>query len=459
MGISHQALARLISGGDILSKLVVFPFTGEVFLVGGAIRELALGRQPRDYDLALSDADDLRRLEQSLGRRSFLLGKKPIQTHRIVTEETVLDVTILEGTIQRDLVRRDFTMNAIAFDVRRGSILDPLGGLEDIGRRLIRYPHRDTIASDPLRILKAVRHFTALEGFVLDPELIEAMTSSRALIKITAPERIKYELDLIMLSDGVDRGMDILTKTGLTFELFPELEALRVMDVEKKFSLETFGHTMLGFSFLHTRAARYLPDPLSVKDVGYALLFHDLGKAHTYSYDHDKGLVHFFHHERLSKEIASIIMERLRFSTQEMKRITALIENHMRIFLISSSDATEKAVRRLIYKMGDLTPQLIALTLCDMYGSSGGEENPSTRQVVQNCDAIMAAWHESKEEPLPRLLSGNDLLAAGFEEGPLLGRCLDTVRDKQIAGEITSRDEALDFARGFLRRKKIGNRE
>jgi len=195
-------------------------------------------------------------------------------------------------------------MNAIAFDVRRGSIIDPLGGLEDIERRLIRYPHRDTITSDPLRMLKAVRHFTVLEGFVLDPELIEAMTSSRALIKITAPERIKYELDLIMLSGGVVRGMDILTKTGLTFELFPELAALRDMDVEKKFSLETFGHTMLGFSFLHTRAARYLPDSLSVKDVSYALLFHDLGKAHTYLTNTIRTR-HFFHHERLSKVLAA----------------------------------------------------------------------------------------------------------------------------------------------------------
>ncbi len=451
-----MGISRLISGSDILQRLATCPFGGEVFLVGGAIRELALGRAPRDYDLAFSNAEDLGHLEHLLGRRSFLLGKKPIQTHRIVTAHTVLDVTILDDTIEKDLARRDFTMNAIAFDVRRGTIVDPVGGLEDIGRKLIRYPDRGNIASDPLRMLKAVRHFATLEGFVLDPELIEAMTESRKLINQSAPERIKYELDLIMLSDGVARAMDILTKTGLIFEVFPELQALRAMDVEKNFSLETYGHTLLGFSFLQTRGRPYLPDHGSAKEVGYALLFHDLGKAHTYSYDEDKGLVHFFNHERISRDIATAIMERLRFSAHEIKGISTLIENHMRIFLISSSEATEKAIRRLIYKMGDLTPLLIAHTLCDMYGSSGGQENPSTRQVVQNCDSIMAAWHESKREPLPRLLSGNDLLKMGFAQGPFVGRCLDTVRDKQIAGEITSRDEAFRFAENFLKQKGTG---
>jgi len=450
--ISPQELARSITGCDVAGRLAACPFSGEVFLVGGAIREIALGSEPRDWDLALSEPSDLVRFEEVFGRRSFLLGKKPIQTHRLVAGETVLDITILEESIEQDLRRRDFTMNAVAFDLRRNRVIDPLNGLHDIERGLIRYPARDTIASDPLRMLKAARHFAALKGFTLDPELIEAMASSRDLIRKTAPERIKYEFDLIMVSDGVHRGMEMLTRTGLIFEIVPELEALRVMDVEKNFSLETFGHTLLGFSFLHTRGGRYLTDRADAKDVGYALLFHDLGKAHTYSYDKVKGLVHFFNHERRSQEIASAIMERLRFSTHEMKRISALIEHHMRIFLISSAEATEKAVRRLIYKMGDLIPELIALTLCDMYGSSGGEENPSTHQVIQNCSSIMAAWHESKREPLPRLLSGGDLLAMGFNEGPLLGRCLDTVRDRQVSGEMKTREEALQFAEELLKK-------
>ncbi|MBP1748404.1 MAG: hypothetical protein H6Q52_943 [Deltaproteobacteria bacterium] len=422
--------------------------------MGGALREFALGCGPRDYDLALSEPDDLTIIEKLFQRHSFLLGKKPIQTHRIAAGDIMLDITILENSIEKDLERRDFTMNAIAFDMKAQTVIDPLNGLRDIDQRHIRYPNRETIMSDPLRMLKAIRHFAALDGFVLDPELQAAITSCRGLIHTTAPERIKYELDLIMHSQGVARGMEMLGATGLIFEIIPELEALRAMDREKQFSLETYGHTMLGFSFLNSRGGHYVSDPAALKDVGYALLFHDLGKACTYSYDEKKQLVHFFNHERISRDIAVGIMDRLRFSTQESKRICSLIEHHMRIFLISSSDATEKAIRRLIYKMGDLTPMLIAHTLCDMYGSSDGEENPSTYQVVQNCDAIMSAYHQSKKEPLPRLVSGGDLLKTGFLEGPFLGQCLDTIRDRQIAGEISTRNEALDLAEQLLEREE-----
>lgn len=455
MEISHRALIDRISAQHVTVELASCSFSGNVFLVGGAIRELALDRIPRDYDLVLSDPCDLEIIENLFGRRSFLLGKKPIQTHRIAAGETVFDITTLDSTIENDLARRDFTMNAVAFDIRRGAIIDPLLGLEDIGRGLIRYPHRDAIANDPLRMLKAVRHFSSLEGFVLDPELTGEITRSGELIDQTAPERIKYEIDLIMASEGVAEGVGVLVKTGLIFRVFPELYALRLMDVEKGFSLETFGHAILGFSFLNRFGERYLTEKKMLKEIGYALLFHDLGKAHTYSYDAQKGLVHFFNHERVSKEIASSIMERLRFSTHEMRTVTSLIEHHMRIFLISTGETTEKAIRRLIYRMGDLTGALIVLTLCDMYGSSGGRDNPSTYRVLQNCDAIMAAYNESKKEPLPRLLSGNDLLSMGFTQGPAIGKCLDEVRDRQIAGEMAQREEALRFAEIFL--KEHGN--
>ena len=454
MGISYRSLADSIDNSVISSRFAGCPFKGRVFLVGGALRELARDSIPRDYDLALSDPDDLALIENIFHRRAFLLGKKPIQTHRIAADDLMLDITILDNSIEKDLERRDFTMNAIAFDMKAREVIDPLGGLYDISRKLIRYPNRETIASDPLRMLKAIRHLTALDGFMLDPELKEAISSFRNLIRTTAPERVKYELDLIMISRGAHRGIEMLDETGLVFEIIPELMALRAMDIEKCFSLETYGHTMFGFRYLHSHGREYVADPTALKDVGYALLFHDLGKAHTYSYDEKKELVHFFNHERISRDIATSIMDRLRFSTHESKRICSLIEHHMRIFLISSSDATEKAIRRLIYRMEDLTPLLIAHTLCDMYGSSGGKDNPTTHQVIQNCTAIMSAWRESRREPLSRLISGNDLKKLGFSEGRFLGECLDTVRDRQIAGEISTRDEALALAEQMLRDRK-----
>ena len=164
MGISYESLARAIDTSVILSRLAASPFRGRVFLVGGALREFALGSNPRDYDLALSDPDDLKAIEKVFQKRAFLLGKKPIQTYRIAAEDIMLDITVLEASIEKDLARRDFTMNAIAFDLKARAVVDPLKGLGDIDGKIIRYPDRGTIASDPLRMLKAIRHFAVQIG-------------------------------------------------------------------------------------------------------------------------------------------------------------------------------------------------------------------------------------------------------------------------------------------------------
>jgi poly(A) polymerase len=123
----------------------------------------------------------------------------------------------------------------------------------------------------------------------------------------------------------------------------------------------------------------------------------------------------------------------------------------MRIFLISNSESTDKAIRRLVYKAGDLTPALIVLALCDMYGSSGGTENDSTLLVRKRCDDVLRAYVEWKQKPLPRLVTGHDLLAMGFKEGPLIGRVLGNIREKQIGGEFIQKEEAINFARDQLK--------
>lgn len=444
---SLDSLERKIGRLSIVHRMSEAGFTGSVFLVGGAIRELALGKVANDYDFALERTEDLKVFERLFGTRSFLLGKKPVQTHRIAREDIAIDLTILESDIDRDLLRRDFTMNAMAFDIGRGKVMDPLSGWEDLKRKVIRYPREQALRDDPLRMLKAVRHFALLPGFVMAPEVVDSIIALRGLIRQTAVERVKYELDLIMLSRHVHRGIDALARTRLLFEIFPELLPLEAMDIEKGLNPAALGHMLEGFRYAG-RAERFRA--LSGKEarlVGYAFLFHDLGKAQTYSFDEDKRKVHFFFHERFSKELADSIMERLRFSSSEVKAINGLIENHMRLFLISNQGASERATRRLVYRMEDLTPSLVRLTLLDLYGSSGGRENASTRLVRKRCLEVLAAYEEWKKAPLPRLVTGRDLMTLGYKEGPPLGKVLQEIREKQIAGEIGSKEEAMEYAR------------
>jgi tRNA nucleotidyltransferase/poly(A) polymerase len=450
LALSLPVLKGRIKEQEILRKVRQHPFAGKVYLVGGAIRELALSKTPKDYDFALTHRDDLTIFAGALEAGSFILGKKPIQTHRIVSGDLSVDITFLDTTIEEDLRRRDFTMNAIAYDLTAEEIIDTLQGLGDIRKKLIRYPEKATINSDPLRMLKAVRHFSTLKGFSLDGEMLSAMSELKSLIREVAPERIKYEMDRIITGGRAFEGLKAMERTGLLFEVLPELFSLKEMDREKGFVLETYGHTVDGFKYLKKRYKFYDFDEKTRRSVGYALLFHDLGKAYTFSYNEVKGAVHFFYHEKFSKEIAEGIMERLRFSAQEIRTIFALIENHMRIFLISGDGATGKAVRRLVYKMGELTPSLILLTLCDMYGSSGGQDNPTTRRVRARCREIMTAFEEWRKTPLPRIVNGHDLLAMGFPKGPEIGKLLEDIRQKQITGEIVQRDSALEYAASRL---------
>lgn len=455
MTLSLDALRKRIRGQGILKPIINHAFSGKVYLVGGAIRELILGRAPRDYDFALSSREDLPRFEKIFNAPSFLLGKKPIQTHRIVSEGVTLDITILEATIEEDLFRRDFTMNSMAYDVTGDEVIDTEQGMADIRRHLIRYPHKETVRADPLRMLKAVRHYATLKKFRLDNLLIGAITEMGDLIKMVAPERVKFEMDQIMASPGVYQALLMLEETGLLFRIFPELLPLKALDKEKGFLLETYGHMRDAFRYLPRYARSYRLDGKTLKEAGYALLFHDLGKASTYSYDEAKDAVHFFFHEKESKALATLIMERLRFSAHEMRAILALVEQHMRIFLITSGGSSEKAVRRLVYKMGDLVPPLVVLTLCDMYGSSRGEDNPSTRAVKKRCREILKVYEEWKKEPLPALINGRDLLAMGFSQGPKIGETLAMVREQQIAGELKNREDALFLASASLKKQQI----
>ncbi len=418
--------------------------------MGGALREIALGSAPRDYDFVIDNPKDLNVFESLFSQPSFVLGKKPIQTHRIVVRDLSLDISLFGGSIEDDCARRDFTINAVAYDVKRDVIVDPLDGLGDLERKVIRFPFRSALTDDPLRMIKAVRHYAVLDGFSLEGPLMAAIEELKSHIHESAPERIKYELDQIMVSPRPFEGIKTLAETGLLFELFPDLNRLRKMDEEQGFVLETCGHTIDGFKYLKRYGALYGLDEKALRIVGYAFLFHDLGKAFTLSFDRDKGVVHFFHHERYSRDMAASIMEDMRFSANEMRSVLALIEHHMRIFLISGSESTERAVRRLVYKMEDLTPLLIVHSMCDMYGSSGGEENESTARVGQRCAEVRRMYCEWKREPLPALVSGHDILSLGFGQGPLIGMILADIREKQISGEITEKDKALEYARSLL---------
>jgi len=448
---AENFLKEKIGSLDIIKELKKRQIRGDVYLVGGSIRELFLCSIPNDFDFAITDEEDIKVFEELLNSRAFILGKKPIHTFRIAKDNKNIDLTKIEKDIVDDLLRRDFTINAIAYNIKSGEILDPAEGLKDLKNKVIAHIKKENLIKDPLRMLKAIRHFSTLNSFVIHDNLYKDICELKYLIGHVAPERIKYELDQIICSKNVFSSLKVLDTTGLLFEIFPELFVLKKFDDEKTLIPAVFGHTVDAFRYLYPFGNKYHIDKQSIKITGYALLFHDLGKPQTFTYDREKHVVHFYYHERFSEDIALSIMERMRFSVNEMRNIKNLIHNHMRIFLISSGETTERAIRRVIFKMGDLTPLLVLMSVCDMYGSSQGKDNESTERVLGVCEDVLSMYKKFQEKPLPRLISGHDIIGLGYRQGPEVGRILAEIRERQIAGEIKTRQEAIDYVKAILK--------
>jgi putative nucleotidyltransferase with HDIG domain len=424
-----------------------------LFLVGGYLRDILLGVRAKDYDFALpkDGSSFIETIEEALHLRFFKVGKEEIgtTTYRIIKESMSIDLTFLQGeTIEEDLGRRDFTINAVAFSLQDETFHWAEGALEDIGKKLIRTVSNRSVDLDPLRMLRAVRYFCTLQGFVIDEELQEEISLKKEKIFNLPAERIRTEMDQILLSPQPAVGISSLYEFSLLLSLFPELKGLRSLGQDEHHHLDALSHTLLiveKISWVFEWAARNRREiSLNQEDrlsLYYAALFHDIGKQDTYSKD-EKGRVHFYYHEAFSVQAAEKIMERLRFSNLMRDKILHLVKNHMRILNLSR-ETKETALRRLVNQIGDETPLLVLLSLADKEASRGILSVQDDEVVETHCVHILELFREKDIVHPPPLVTGNDVMALGYSPGPRVGQILSFIRHKQVEGEIKNREEAL----------------
>lgn len=424
-----------------------------LFLVGGYIRDLFLGNPRRDYDFALPKefSPFISLMEEMLHLSFFKVGKEERETltYRVVHEDMSIDLTFLQGDkIDEDLLRRDFTINAMAFSLLHETFHHAKGALEDMERGVIRSVSKHSIDQDPLRMLRAIRYLCTLDGFVLDPTLKEEVSQKRDWVRNLPGERLRMELDHILLSPRPAMGLSSLYESSVLLTLFPDLKGLEHLGQSKHHHLHVLSHTLLIIEKL-SWASEWVSQevgalPLTQEDrlaLYYAALFHDLGKQDTYSKD-EKERVHFYHHESFSSQRAERIMERLRFSNSRRNRILRLVQGHMRILNLSR-ETKEGALKRLTNQMGDETPLLVLLTLADKEASRGILTIQTDEVVEDHCLRLLRLFDEKEiVHPLP-LVTGHDVMALGYLSGPKVGQILNFIREKQVEGEIKTREEAL----------------
>ena len=408
----------VLSRLSALAKREKAPF----YLVGGYLRDLWLGVERRDFDFTLSREASafVSVIEEAFQFHFFRVGKDAeTSTFRIMKDDLSMDITLFHGrTIMEDLQWRDFTVNTLAFSLEDETWRWAEAALEDIQQRMIRAVSERSLDQDPLRMLRAIRYACTLEGFSMDARLTEEISSKRDLILTVPGERVKMELDRILLSARPGTGMKSLHETGLLLSLFPELKGLENLGQDDHHHLDALSHTLLAVEKI-SWAIRWSAEKgkalsLPKEDLlclCYSILFHDIGKQDAYSRG-EKKRVHFYHHELFSCRASEGIMKRLRFSNPLQEKVLRLIRNHMRILNLSR-ETKEPALKMLVHHMGEEIALLVIHSLADKQASRGILSCQDDDVVEGHCLHLLEL---SKEEGIvhpPPLIRGDDVMALG----------------------------------------------
>jgi poly(A) polymerase len=345
-----------------------------LYLVGGSVRDLLVGRDVGDVDLDFTtDAlpDEIEALVRPLAGAMWLQGKRfgtigariggrdvEITTHRAeayVPESRKPEVRFSDA-IESDLSRRDFTVNAMALSLPDPELIDPFGGAADLAAGRLRTPlsPQESFTDDPLRMLRAAR-FIAGYGLTPDDDLVDAVRTLHDRLEIVSAERIRDELDKLIVVDTPGPGLWFLVENGLAAEFLPELPALALEQDPIHHHKDVLAHTIAVVE--RTRPERI---------VRLAALFHDVGKPKTRSFG-GAGKVSFHHHEVVGARMTRERMQALRYSAEDIDAVSRLVELHLRFHGYGEGDGgwTDSAVRRYVRDAGPLYERLNELTRAD----------------------------------------------------------------------------------------------
>jgi poly(A) polymerase len=401
------------------------------------VRDLLLAKTPKDFDIATSARPEE---VQKIFPRTYAVGahfgvivvlEKEVQVE-VATFRS--DGAYLDGrrpaevhfsSPEEDARRRDFTINGMFYDPPNESVIDFVGGRDDLAARVLRAigEPAERFAEDRLRLLRAIRFATVLE-FEIEPATWAAIVEAAAGISDISAERIREELVRIFLSPQRLRGWDLLDRSGLMREILPELAAMKGCEQPPQFHPE-------GDVFEHTRIMLgLLPDEVSLPLV-FSVLFHDIGKPPTATVD-ETGRIRFNGHDRVGAEMTEIAMQRLRFSRAEIDATVEAVRQHM-VF----KDVPNMRVSRLKRFMArpNFTDEL-ELHRVDCASSHG---------LLDNYEFLKTKADEFAHEPIipPPLVRGHDLIALGMKPGPRFSEILEAVETRQLEGQLRDRAEAL----------------
>lgn len=420
-----------------------------LYLVGGSVRDLLLGRDAGavDFDFT-TDArpDDIERLLGGWADALWTQGKRfgtigaskggrdyEITTHRAEayhSDSRKPDVEFGDDVVV-DLSRRDFTVNAMALALPEPELIDPFGGAADLAASRLRTPlgPEESFSDDPLRMLRAARF---LAGYGLEPDeaLVEAVRTLHDRLEIVAAERIRMELDKLLVVERPGPGLWFLVETGLAQEFLPELPGLALEQDPIHRHKDVLAHTI-------AVVENTSPD----KVLRLAALFHDVGKPKTRSFG-SRGKVSFHHHEVVGARMTRDRLQALRYPTDEVEAVTKLVELHLR-FHTYQMGWTDSAVRRYVRDAGDLLDKLNELTRCDCTTRNPKKAEALARRMDQLVERIAELREREELAAIRPDLDGKAVMDhLGLEPGPAVGKALSFLLELRLDEGPLGEEEA-----------------
>jgi poly(A) polymerase len=456
------------------------------YLVGGFIRDMLLGRDTNDIDIAV----EAEALTTASGAAAALGGKYvPLDEEngvgRVVLPGTKwqIDFTTIQGDIMQDLSRRDFSIDAMALEINKPfnvtNLLDPFHGRDDLRLGIIRAIDDKVFKSDAVRLLRAVRLAAEL-GFTIESKTESFIHRDHELITSVPGERVREELLRLLAIAGAGPRLTYLDELGLLTALIPELSPTRGVDQPKMHIWDVFEHslqTVAAVEFLlreksweyagqdildsvpwSNRLREYFGEEISHGSTRRSLLklaalLHDIAKPQTKAMTED-GRARFLGHPQEGADDAAAIMERLRFTKREIQLVELLVKYHLRPTQMSQEGIpTRRAIYRYFRDTGESGIDILFLSLADHLAARGPAlDLEQWQEHTQMTDYVINRHFE--EESLthpPKLLDGHDIMRTfGLEPGRHIGELLEALREAQAAGEVTDRQEAIKYVTRLL---------
>ncbi len=429
-----------------------------LYLVGGIVRDHFLGRERADGDLDLTtDArpEQIKAIVAPLatavweqgarfGTIGCRIGGRPyeITTHRAeaYTTDSRKPQVVFSDSVTDDLARRDFTVNAMALEVglETPRLVDPHGGAADLASGVLRTPlaPEESFSDDPLRMLRAAR-FIAGYGLTPTDELVAAVRTMAGRLEIVSAERIRDELDKLIVVDDPAAGLWFVTDTGLAEQFLPELPAMRLeMDPIHRHK-DVLAHSIAVVGNVRARREDGTPNRIT----RLAALFHDVGKPKTRSFDKGNG-VSFHHHEVVGARMTRERMQALKYSKEDVEAVTQLVFLHLR-FHTYRLGWTDAAVRRFVRDAGPLLGELIELTRCDCTTRNQRKARILSNRMDELEERIAVLEAEEELKAIRPDLDGQAVMARlGVPPGPVIGKALAFLLELRLEEGPLGEEEA-----------------